>query len=575
MNRVGLMLVIAALLILTSPVMVGGASAQTVTVSLTPEISKGGTVVKYNLTVKSDQAVIERIVITVPQSLNGYALYLVDDTTLRVTNPASGWAAKLAAVDGRGYPTKIEIYNESGTSASVVSIEFEAATPTSEGRYTWIIESYDATSLIATNYSDTIVDNTPPTIELVAPEDGFITNKTTVTFNFTADDNVSSSLKYELVVDGVVKDGSATAGEYTTVQVKLDKGTYKCVWNVTVYDDAGNSNTSESRTLIVDTVPPEAVISSPQSDSFVKGIIQIKGTAKDDYFVKYNITITNATGYVVFTNESMTPVVNGVLDKWDTTGLPDGEYTITLTVYDKAGNINTTVVTVKVDNNLPTAEITSPKEGELVSGTVQINGTAYDGNFDKYNITITNETGHVVFTYENKTPVVNGVLVAEWDTTTENDGVYTITLTVYDEAGNKNIATVNITVDNTPPTAPANLTAEALPGAIKLTWESANDNYGVAYYKIYRGTQAGVNPSDNTTYDKVYITTETSFLDFNGTPGVTYYYVVTAVDRAGNEGPKSNEVNVTFIKGIPKTILLIDAPSEITVNNSKIGRAHV
>jgi fibronectin type 3 domain-containing protein len=60
-------------------------------------------------------------------------------------------------------------------------------------------------------------------------------------------------------------------------------------------------------------------------------------------------------------------------------------------------------------------------------------------------------------------------------------------------------------------------------------------------YNVYRGTSSGgesttpLNPSQITT---------TSYTDTNVTHGTTYYYIVEAVDSAGNSSP-SNEVSAT------------------------------
>ena len=64
-----------------------------------------------------------------------------------------------------------------------------------------------------------------------------------------------------------------------------------------------------------------------------------------------------------------TAVVNGALDVWDTTGIPDGTYTLRLTVVDIRGNFPCTpfnvhplIVANRTLLNTPTPTVTTPTE---------------------------------------------------------------------------------------------------------------------------------------------------------------------------------------------------------------------
>ncbi len=98
---------------------------------------------------------------------------------------------------------------------------------------------------------------------------------------------------------------------------------------------------------------------------------------------------------------------------------------------------------------------------------------------------------------------------------------------------------VRLEVDETAPSAPANLQAEALAtGSVSLTWEGVDDS-DLAHYAIYRSETSG-GP-----YDAVGQSPSTQWVDTNTTSGATYYYVVTAVDTFGNESDPSNEASAT------------------------------
>ena len=101
------------------------------------------------------------------------------------------------------------------------------------------------------------------------------------------------------------------------------------------------------------------------------------------------------------------------------------------------------------------------------------------------------------------------------------------------------------------PEAPATLTAEAVPGAIVLTWGEVAD---AVSYRIYR---------DETHIRDVEVTTTYADTYLGLVPGVTYSYVVKAVDAAGNPGPASPEASATFEAGLPHTLEVTADPTEI------------
>jgi acid phosphatase type 7 len=100
--------------------------------------------------------------------------------------------------------------------------------------------------------------------------------------------------------------------------------------------------------------------------------------------------------------------------------------------------------------------------------------------------------------------------------------------------------------DTTAPTAPANLTGQAVNGGqVDLSWTGSSDNVGVTGYRVYRGSaQVGTVPGDALTYHDA----------SDVTPGTSYSYTVAAVDAAGNVSVRSNSVTVTTPGGSgPKT----------------------
>jgi hypothetical protein len=73
----------------------------------------------------------------------------------------------------------------------------------------------------------------------------------------------------------------------------------------------------------------------------VNGVVGIAGTAQHDNFQFYKLEYApgaNAAGGFVYFDGSNSPVAGGLLGNLDTTTLPNGEYTIRLTVVDQTSN---------------------------------------------------------------------------------------------------------------------------------------------------------------------------------------------------------------------------------------------
>lgn len=113
---------------------------------------------------------------------------------------------------------------------------------------------------------------------------------------------------------------------------------------------------------------------------------------------------------------------------------------------------------------------------------------------------------------------------------------------------NETSATPSASTTVLPPSEPTSVTATNTAGHNHLQWNPPLTNGGapVTSYRIYRGTTPGAE--DPTPVGTV---STTSFDDLFGlTAGTTYYYVVTAVNQAG-EGARSTEVSTITTPGTP------------------------
>ncbi|UCD85348.1 MAG: Ig-like domain repeat protein, partial [Deltaproteobacteria bacterium] len=200
---------------------------------------------------------------------------------------------------------------------------------------------------------------------------------------------------------------------------------------------AGGSQ-STSITVGVDTVEPEELsISSPSPDDWVTSSSVVVTGSASDYCSGLNNILVNA-------------VLASGLTSWtaDVGGLPacDNAYSITAQAQDNTGNFTSTAITVRVDRVVPTISITSPTDGSIIkASTINVTGTVDDTCSGVDRVRVELETVGEEWDYSG-----SGGFSVEF--TGVSSGVYTVTATVYDVAGNWNSATVNFTVSIDIPT---------------------------------------------------------------------------------------------------------------------------
>lgn len=98
--------------------------------------------------------------------------------------------------------------------------------------------------------------------------------------------------------------------------------------------------------------------------------------------------------------------------------------------------------------------------------------------------------------------------------------------------------------DTTPPEPPTGLSAASQDAAITLDW-SAVEADDLAGYNVYRSTSAIGDVSGKDPVNGGDPVSDASYTDNATDNGTTYHYVVTAVDKGGNESDPSGEVQKT------------------------------
>jgi chitodextrinase len=188
---------------------------------------------------------------------------------------------------------------------------------------------------------------------------------------------------------------------------------------------------------------------------------------------------------------------------------------------------------VAPDSTAPVASIAAPADGAAVKGTVSVTATATD------NKAVTK----VEFYVNNvlKTTLTAAPYTYAWNTSTQGNGTYALTVKAYDATGNVGFDTNNVTIgngDTQAPSVPTNVKATASAydkGA--LAWTASTDNTGVTGYEVYRVSGA--------TNQKVATVTSAQYGDTGLKPATAYGYYIVAKDANGNNSPQSLTASAT------------------------------
>jgi len=189
-----------------------------------------------------------------------------------------------------------------------------------------------------------------------------------------------------------------------------------------------------------------ARITSPTSESYLKGGIDVSGTAAGWDFTRYTLEAIDVNGSLAATIETRaTSIEGGTLGSWNSAGF-NGRYTLRLKVFTNSSETASAENVVYIDNTTPEAEVTSFSSGSTVEGSVSIKGTASAFYIDKYvleyqSINTPAITGTIKTGY---TSTVGGVL-GTWETA-GLEGLYRVRLITYSRAGSSQVATYEINV---------------------------------------------------------------------------------------------------------------------------------
>jgi hypothetical protein len=194
--------------------------------------------------------------------------------------------------------------------------------------------SGELTVNVDTGAPDTIITSSPPSL----------TNQTTVSFEFSSPDE--ENVTFECSFDGGAFEACESGKQYQN----LSDG--ERTFRVRAVDEADNADPSPaSRTFVVDTEAPTARLTSPPDGALVRDEVAIGAEASDNIQVRRTEFVIDIliNGKVVDSDRSFPYETT-----WDSNLVSDGEHTITVRVYDEAGNMaESQPRTIRVDNTAP------------------------------------------------------------------------------------------------------------------------------------------------------------------------------------------------------------------------------
>ncbi len=336
--------------------------------------------------------------------------------------------------------------------------------------------------------------------------------------------------------------------ETTGTSLRISNVAGKMTFQVSACDAAGNqSKVSKITTTVPDLVAPD-VVQNLRSELDSK---KYKATLSWDAALDNGGT-AKATGYYV-TYAKNADFSDGITKKSTKTSLAVSDleanttYYYKVTAYDKAGNESgdSQVSSFYVkDLTAPSGKMKVTAEAKVENGqqVVDLSWNAAEDNIGVTKYLVEYGSGKNLISYETTSTHFRlpGTVA----------GKLTVQIRAYDAAGNESkISKSNVTIaDKIAPDVVRNLSCVQDESKYKatLTWDESLDNGGTAKATGYYVTYAtNADFSDGVTKKTTKATLSLSKLQAN----TTYYYKVTAYDKAKNESA-SSEVYSFYVKDV-------------------------
>ncbi|MFH1641752.1 MAG: CARDB domain-containing protein [Nanoarchaeota archaeon] len=429
-----------------------------------------------------------------------------------------------------------------------------------QGRYNWSINCTDSEGNTGNSSTNTIyIDIIKPSINLSVPANGQNFTINTTEFYFTATDNMDSNISCNLTLDGIiVKTINAANGSVTNITISdIVQGNH--TWNITCTDNAGNTNTTETRRFTTNLAGATIELISPKPPNIWfsnKNITFIYLPSSVSTILNCTLILDNNI------NKSNYTISNNNNNNFTITGIQQGTHNWNVNCTDfSLRTTNSTTITFYIDLTEPTIILDVPEPGaDLNIDSVDLNFTVTD-NMDtslSCNLTLDGKIN-------NTSPITadNGTR-KQYSISAIQDGIHFWNVTCHDNADNVNTSlTYNFTVGS-PPSVSLIAPSDGL-------WNNS-DNITFFYFVTDNANLANCSLIFNGTYNK---TNETPVLNrANNDINITlimeghYYWSINCTDTGGNTGNSSSRI--LYVDLTNPFVILNEPGNENFVTNTTI-----
>ncbi|MBN2101392.1 MAG: hypothetical protein JW716_00810 [Candidatus Aenigmarchaeota archaeon] len=458
------------------------------------------------------------------------------------------------------------------------------------GKWNFTLLMFNGTDWVNISF-DPYIDS----INLTYPASMSYINDTQPQFNFTFLSEYNTTINCTLFVDSVTTPyGNTTAGNATNTNITANSTLSNTLYSWFIGCDSDDDGTadefSETRVVTIDNTTPSLAMVSPlnATPTYQKNVsnyinFTIDFTYTELYPALYWINITNSTGDCVHNVTNSSIITGGSsLSKaqnvsMDYPGLlADGNYDIEITLYDRAGNSNSTREngSLVIDNTPAQLLVNSPTNStpaylKTINSTINftMNFSYTEANPASFIINITNATGYSVYSASNTSNITAGT-----NTTTQNislstvpaDGRYNINITMIDLAGNGNSTAENqsIVIDNTAPSVVLNTSDSWWDddgNAVTFNF-TATDFSGFANCSLWLTNSSGgawdINQTNSTMENNTLTTFSVDGMNNSTNHNGTYIWNVQCYDSENNTAFASS--NRTLYVGNRSDLIIYD-----------------
>lgn len=357
-----------------------------------------------------------------------------------------------------------------------------------------------------------IGDTAPPTVSISSPSMNANISSSTVNVRWVGNDSTAGINHYEIRQNDSDWIDVGMNSSYTFSS--LPDGNYTI--DIKALDNVDKSSI-KTLNFTVDTTPPRLRIDRMSeegnfSDSSAR--VQWKGGDSTSGIDYYGVKLDNDSWIYSGTDQSHT-----------FSSLSEGSHTVDVKAIDNSKNTNIDTINFTVETVSPIVSINSPSMNHLCNTSDTL--AEWNGNDNKSGI------GHYEIKIDNKNWIDIGKNTA-YSYSALKDGIHTIKVKGYDNAGNTGIDQVVFRTDTTGPSVDITTPSKSnIPSSsVTVQWSGSDPISRIDHYEIKLDDGDWKRIEENTNYT------------FSGLSNGGYIVQVKAVDNAGNSAVNQVGFNV-------------------------------